>query len=214
MLPTLLFILGAYLLYALHAVWSRRRGGLAIRRNPPVRSGRLSLAAGGAGLAIVSLLCLWLFVDAPDEPQKPGGMLAAVLTEGWQAHQADYRLESLPLKVEKAPEPVEQPVYAYLHPEAPAPQIKPEKKPAAPRPLRKAQVKRLADDRHKKGWVAARAAKKPKVAGKTAAKKKKKPRPSPGGPPAAPEGPTRLGKLALGNLLQPSPLPGTPGVGR
>lgn len=128
LLPTFLFILGAYAVYALlslvprRSAWGRRGS----------RSGRLpwiSLAAGAG-----SVLCLmWLLITgAPEDPGKDlrlAGIVGLTPGESLRQLQPEVRLEPPAPAVEAA-----RPTFVLVHPEAPAALMLPEKAASAVKP--------------------------------------------------------------------------------
>ena len=168
MLPTLAFILWAYGMYALITAWSRRRGGKFRSRDRGRRYGWLTLA-GSTALGLGLILCFCLPPDQPGQNLKFAGFLGGL---GWEdgAAKTERSLEPLPIKGQG---PGDQPAYAYLHPETPANQVGPEKKPPAPRPLRKPKLQKLAKPQAKGGKVSTSSPKKEKTTGKISPKKKK-----------------------------------------
>lgn len=131
MLPTFLFIIGAYAVYALLGLIPRRSA--SGRRGS--RSGRLpwiSLAAGAG-----TVLCLmWLLITgAPEDPGKDlrlAGIVGLTPGEGLRQMQPEVRLEPPAPAVEAA-----RPTFVLVHPEAPAALMLLEKAAAGkPRPVK------------------------------------------------------------------------------
>jgi hypothetical protein len=134
--PTIGFILCAYLVYALLRGMVRRGGRLYRRRHPwPQR--RLTLA-GGAGVGAGFLIFLAIAViPAPSGNFQYAGMI----TPGWEeemppSSRKPVRQEFPPIKVSGNPG---RPIYAYLHPETPAPQLTQENVSLAPRPTQRSR---------------------------------------------------------------------------
>jgi hypothetical protein len=171
LLPTLLFLIGVYGLFALHMAWSRRQSGLLASRSRERKLyGRLTLAGSGVALGLLIFLYLWMPFDSPEEPQKLA-LVVAGQTEGWLADQGLSRQEYLPVKVQAA---TGQPVYTYLHPDTSYGQMLPEKQGAALRQLRKPLPKKPTKEaRVKKPKANPRMVKKDKGPSKAAVKKKK-----------------------------------------
>jgi hypothetical protein len=188
LLPTLVFILVAYGLYALHTAWSRRQGGLLAGRGRDRKSRRLMMA--GSGLCLVGFIfaSLWLPFDSQEENQRLAELVVGQ-TDGWLMAKADPHVEYQPIKT---PATVEQPVYPFLHPEAIYTQSGPEKKPLPLRTLRKTRLKKAANPKGKKSQISSRTAQKDKPAGKGTLKKKK------GEAPPKPAAPAREASLRLG----------------
>jgi hypothetical protein len=116
LLPTFLFILGAYTLYATLTLWSRRFS----RRGRSCREVRTNRPAILAGLAVVASLA-WLLVSGGSDTQEKDLKLAGILgggkLEAGLPVQPEYRLEQAP---GKEIGPGGQPAFALLHPETPA----------------------------------------------------------------------------------------------
>lgn len=167
MLPTLIFILGAYLVYALVTVWPRRHNGSLRTRTRWRRFGRLTLA-GGLAVGLGLLLWFFLFPEQPPQELKLVDFLGTGWAEGWLG-QADSRLEYPQVKSQG---PGDQPVYALLHPETPPVQLSQEKKPAAPRVLGKPRLTKPTSQ-GKGAKSLAPPPKKERVATKSRLKKKK-----------------------------------------
>jgi len=174
-LPTLGFVLSAYLLYALFRAWSRHHR----RQFRPCRryrwKGRLGLVGGtGVGLGIIILISI---VGLPSQYENL--RTASIITASWgqdpsMPGQALQRQEILPIKNQSEQG---QPAYAYLHPETPAPQLLPDRKAPGPRRLHKSALKKPVP-RGKTVKVVARAPKKDTKKEKAPTKvqpKKKKP---------------------------------------
>ncbi len=178
MLPTLVFILIAYALYALHTAWSRRQGSLLACRGRDRKIGRFTVAASGLGLACLIFLAMWLPFESQEEHPKLAGLMLGQ-TDARLLAKAEPHLENLPIKSFAT---MEKPVYPFLHPEANYAQMLPEAKPAVPRALRKRHLKKVAEAKGKKSPASSTTAKKDKPA----AKVKKKPEATPKRAPAAP----------------------------
>jgi hypothetical protein len=169
-LPTLGFVLTAYLLYALFRAWSRHH----YRQFQPYRGyrrkGRLGLVGGtGVGLGIIILIAIVGF-PSQDENLRT----ASIITASWgyesqMPGQGLQRQEILPIKNQSEQG---QPAYAYLHPETPVPQLLPQKKGPRSRSLHKSTL-RNSGHQGKAHKVAARVHKKKKAATKARPKKKK-----------------------------------------
>lgn len=129
MLPTFLFILGAYAVYALLRLGSRRPAG-GRRGSRPGRLYWVTLLAGAW-----SVLCLgWLLITgAPEEPGNRLRLAGIVgLSPGeWPGHlQPEVRLEPPAPTVEAAA----RPTFVLVHPETPAALMLPEKAAQAVKP--------------------------------------------------------------------------------
>jgi hypothetical protein len=163
-----LFILGAYGVFALHLVWSRRQAGWSASRSR-TRQPRLTLTGSGVGLVCLFLLLLWLGAAPQEENHKLAGLLLAGRAHGWLADLSSQNLEYLPIKSTGGGE---QPTYLFLHPEIAAAQVLPEKK-AAPRQLRKTRLKKSPEARGQKGKAVSPSAKRGQALGKNPAKTSK-----------------------------------------
>ncbi|MCX5890599.1 MAG: hypothetical protein NTY36_14300 [Deltaproteobacteria bacterium] len=145
MLPTLIFILWAYGMYALISALAGRKGSRLRGRSPWRRYGWLGLLATtgiGLGLAVV----LAHSFDQENQSLKLSGFLGTVWADGWP-EQMERRVDDPPIKGTPAGD---QPVYALLHPgtspaelaqEKTAPKLRPAHKPKvskAPAPQAKA----------------------------------------------------------------------------
>jgi len=167
-LPTLGFVISAYLLYALFRAWSRHHR----RQFQPYRryrwKGRLGLV-GGTGIGLGSIILIAI-VGFPSQYENL--RTASIINASWgqdplMPGQALQRQEILPIKNQSEQG---QPAYAYLHPETPASQLLPERK-APPRRLHKPSLRKPAP-RGKGLKVVARAPKKEKTPAKARPKKK------------------------------------------
>ncbi|MEW6658365.1 MAG: hypothetical protein AB1424_06870 [Thermodesulfobacteriota bacterium] len=142
MLPTLGFVVTAYLLYALFRVWCRHHR----KQFQPYRryrwKGRLGWVGGtGVGLGIIILIAI---VGIPSQYENL--RTASIVTASWgqdplMPSQAMQRQEILPIKNQGQQG---QPVYAYLHPETPTPQLLSEKKGPGLRSLPKPTLRKPA----------------------------------------------------------------------
>jgi hypothetical protein len=176
-LPTLLFILWAYGMYALFTVVLQRKSGHCRGRNRWPRLVWL-VPTGMVGAGLVLLIWLSFSPDQQHQNLKLTGFLGTVYAEGWP-NKVDGSLEYPATKAQQNPGPGDQPVYTLLHPETPASQMEPEKKVPKPRPLRKTKASKTAANAKAKGNTAV--AKKDKVTAKSKTKKKKKHTAAPAG---------------------------------
>jgi hypothetical protein len=170
-LPTLIIILGAYLVYALIKGWPRRRRGVTLRgdwgRCP--RFGGMTLARGvGLGMA----LFLW-FSLAPDH--KEGNLtMAGFMGTGWAGSWTGESARPVEYPVTKAQAAGDRPVYALLHPETPLEGLGQEKAASAPRSRKKPKSQKLADSPGRGGKTTLdQSPKKEKVTATTRVPKKK-----------------------------------------
>jgi hypothetical protein len=171
-LPTLLFILWAYGMYALISALAGRKGSKFRARGPGRRYGWLALGSGlllGLGLTVVLARS---FVE-PDHNLGLAGFLGTVWAEGWP-DKVNQRVEYPPIKGTATGN---QPVYALLHPETSPADLAQEKTAAKPRPIKKPKVRNLQVPQAKSPKSTIQVAKKDKGAAKgkskTTAKKKK-----------------------------------------
>ncbi len=168
LLPTLLFILGAYSLFAIYTLWSRyRRKRLrSVRRGPT--SPPLLLGSG-----IIVLICaIWLIARFFPPPSNKIFHLAGVLgaaEPGLIMARAELTPEKLPVANTGVGD---HPGYALLHPETPA-MLMPEKPASPPSPPRKPRAKRPATGEAQKNAMSGKPMAKEKPTGKNRTKKKK-----------------------------------------
>ena len=175
MLPTLVFILWAYGMYALISALAGRKGSRLRGRSPWRRYGWLGLVATtgiGLGLAVV----LAHSFDQENQSLKLAGFLGTVWADGWP-EQVERRGEDPPIKGTPAGD---QPVYALLHPGTSPAELAQEKTAPKLRPAHKPKVNKAPASQPK----GAKAVTKPKKEQLTAknksktAKKKKTPSPT------------------------------------
>jgi hypothetical protein len=168
LLPTLIFILGAYLSYALISAWPKRSGVPGRSRGRWRRFGWITLAgAVGSG----SALLLWLSLSPAQKQQnlKMEGFMGTVWADGVMGESP----RPLEYPMAKTQAPGDHPVYALLHPETPEGGLGQGKPPVAHRSLKKPRPHNLATSQGKGGKALAQSAKKEKVTAKTRPKKKK-----------------------------------------
>ena len=172
MLPTLVFILWAYGMYALVAALSGRKGSTFRARSPWRRFGWLGLV-GGAGVGLVLAVILANSFDQENQNLKLSGFLGTVYAEGWP-DKVDRRVEYPPMK---SPASGDQPVYALLHPGTSPAELAQEKTAPKPRPVKKPKIKAPAPQAKGGTKAVAQKPKKDQVVAKNKAKiaKKKKP---------------------------------------
>ncbi len=132
MLAALLFILGAYGIYALISALCGRRAG-ALRQGRSWRGlgwlGLLAAAGVGLGLALV----LAQSFDERHQDLKLAGFLGTVWAEGWPDRMSP-RAEEPPIKATASGD---QPGYALLHPGTPAAELASKTMTPRPRPAPK-----------------------------------------------------------------------------
>jgi hypothetical protein len=172
-LPTLIFILWAYGMYALISSLSGRKGSRFRPRSPWKKYGWLGLVGGvalGAGLIVV----LAQSFDEHNHHLKLAGFLGTVWAEGWP-DKVERRVEEPPVKGTSSGD---QPVYALLHPGTPPAKLAQEKTGPKPRPALKPKPHKAAAPQAKGTKQTAQKPKKELAAAKNksnTAKKKKAP---------------------------------------
>jgi apolipoprotein N-acyltransferase len=172
LLPTILFILGAYGLYALAVVWCQWQRSRFLGRRGKGRPRWLTLAGGAVFLGVFLTLLFWLAPANTDQKVSLAGILGVSEAEVGLAKQADLRAASL--HIDQTPANG-QPAYALLHPESP-PSLQPPAKPPVGKNLHKLKGKQASELQRTK--MEARLNKKDKAAGKIRAKKKKASQPT------------------------------------
>jgi hypothetical protein len=138
-IPTLVFVLWAYGMYALISALSGRKGRRFRARSSWRKYGGLALAAGAAaGIGLV--LVMAQSYEGESQRLKLAGFLGTVWAEGWP-DKVEQRVEDPPVKSTASGD---KPVYALLHPGtslAGPVQAKAASKPRAHKPkLHKAEV--------------------------------------------------------------------------
>jgi hypothetical protein len=167
LLPTILFILGAYALYALAVVWCQWQRSRFLGKRGKGRPRWLTLTGGAVFLGVFLSLLFWLAPANPDQKVRLAGILGVSEGDAGLAKQANLRAATLHLN--QTP-PSGQPAYALLHPESP-PLLLPPAKPLVGSHLRKPKVKRASEGQ--KPRVEAKLSKKDKTPAKVKARKKK-----------------------------------------
>lgn len=126
-LPSILFFVAAYGVYALMLAWCRRQRFRFQEKAAP-RPRWLILLRGAALLGLLLGLAFWLKPDLRDQKLKLAGILGLSEEVTLRSHQELPPVMTPPLKEggEKG-----QPVYALLHPESPPTLLPPAKLPAA-----------------------------------------------------------------------------------
>ena len=175
MLPTLVFILWAYGMYALISALAGRKGTRFRGRGPGRRYGWLALVAGAvAGLGLAAVLAQSF--DDRHQNLKLAGFMGTVWAEGWP-DRVEQRLDYPPIKSTAAGD---QPAYALLHPGTSPADLAQEKAKTGlkPRPAKKPKTQKASAPQAKGAKVMAQKPKKDQAAAKSKPKtpiKKKKP---------------------------------------
>lgn len=129
MIPTLVFVLWAYGMYALISALSGRKGSRFRARRSWRKYGWLGLAAGAAtGIGLV--LVMAQSYDGKNHRLKLAGFLGTVWAEGWP-DKVKHRVEAFPVKSTASGN---QPVYALLHPGTSPAELAQNKTASKPRP--------------------------------------------------------------------------------
>ena len=168
MLPTLVFILWAYGMYALISALSGRKGSRLRARSPWRRYGWLALVAStGIGLGLA--LALAYSFDREKQSLKLSGFLGTVWAEGF-SDKVEHRIEEPPIKGTVSGG---QPVHALLHPGISHTELAQGKTAPKPRPAHKPKLRKLETSQAKGAKVAAQEPKKEPAAAKNKTTKKK-----------------------------------------
>ncbi|MDI6852291.1 MAG: hypothetical protein QME75_01635 [Deltaproteobacteria bacterium] len=167
-MPTLLFVFGAYSLYALFTLWSRYRRIDFRGERYGAKSPRLVLSGGAAVLGCLILLVFGFSPPAPHQTPRLAGVLGGFELE-LKTAKAELAAENLP--------PVnggqgEHPAYALLHPETP-PMLEPAKPASSVSPSRRPKIKRPVKSGMPKRQTASKSAKREKPANNFQIKKNK-----------------------------------------
>jgi len=173
-LPTILFIIGAYALYALVVVWCRWQRSRFLGRRGPDKPQWLTLAWGAVFLGLFLCLISGLAPSTSDQKIRLAGILG--VSEGQEGLAKQAALRAASPQVDQKP-PGGQPAYALLHPESP-PSLTPPAMPLAGSQLRKPKAKQAAVKEPQKPRVEASLTKKDKAPSKVKAKKKKASQPA------------------------------------
>jgi hypothetical protein len=173
-LPTLVFILWAYGMYALISALSGRKGSSFRPRSRWRRYGWLGLLAStGVGVGLVVVMANSF--DQGSQNLKLSGFLGTVWAEGWP-DKVDRRVEYPPIK---GPASGDQPVYALLHPGTSPAELAQEKTAPKPRPVPKPKMRKAPGSQGKGAKTATQKSKKDLAAAKNKSKAAKKKKPSP-----------------------------------
>lgn len=185
MLPSILFFLAVYALYALVLAWcSRQRFHFRDKAAPRPRW--VVLARGAVALGLILALVFWLKPDTDLPQPRLAGILGLSPGEELPARGSLSPVAEIPLK---EPEGKGQPVYALLHPESPPTLLPPQKLPVATR-ARKGQEHLPPKIGMKTPKTASPGKSREKTSGKPKGKKKKVSGlpANPGGGPSEPKG--------------------------
>jgi len=169
LLPTILFILAAYGIYALIVAWCRRQNYRFQRTQAKARPRWVTLAGGAIILGFTLWLIFWLTPPTQGQKVSLAGILG--LTEG-EARLASKAAPHKPLPSLRQQQPGGEPVYAHLHPTSP-PTLSPPTKPSTGTKLRKLKRKRTSAFKSKKAKVRSKRKKKGRASTKATRKKKK-----------------------------------------
>jgi hypothetical protein len=140
LLPTILFIIAAYTLYALVLGWCQWQRSRFLDRPSKARSRWLTRAGSALILGLLLWVILWLAPPAPEQNLRLAGILGVTEGEVWLAKKD--MAPTVPLQLDQKP-PNGQPVYALLHPESP-PSLQPPDQPPGGIKLRRPKGKRSA----------------------------------------------------------------------
>jgi hypothetical protein len=171
LLPTILFILVAYALYALVMLWCRWQSFRFLGSRTRARPRWLTLVGGAGVLGLILWLIFWLAPKTPDHKVRLAGILGVSEGEAWLVKKAAALTVPPPLNQKP---PNGEPAYALLHPESP-PSLLPPAKPPAGTKLRKRKGKRTSARRKpRKSRAKPRLTKKKRARSKVKAQKKKR----------------------------------------
>lgn len=130
MLPSILFFLAIYGLYALVLAWCNRQQRFRFQEKAAPRPRWLIMVRGAIVLGLVLGLVFWLKPEADQPPLRLAGILGLPPDEALPVQGSLTPVMELPLK---EPDGKGQPVYALLHPESPLSLLPPHKLPVASR---------------------------------------------------------------------------------
>lgn len=169
MLPTIIFILAAYALYALVMWWCRwQRAHLWARRNQ-AKSRWLTLMGSAGILGVFLFLLVWLAPATPHQSLELAGILGLSEVEPRLVQKATSSAASLQPETQPTNG---QPAYVLLHPASP-PSLLPPPKPLAGSQLRKPKGKGASVSKAPHSKAGSRTHKKDKASPKNNALKKK-----------------------------------------
>lgn len=170
MLPTILFILVAYALYALVMVWCRWQSFRFLGNRTQARPRWLTLVGGAGVLGLILWLIFWLAPATPDHKVRLAGILGISEGEAWLVKKAAALTAPPPLNQQP---PNGEPTYALLHPESP-PSLLPPTKPSAGTKLRQRKGKRTTARKSRKPREKPQLTKNKRARSKVKAQKKKR----------------------------------------
>lgn len=168
MLPTVLFIIVAYTLYALVVGWCRWQRFRFLERQGKTRHRWLTLAGGALSLGLLCYVIFWMAPAEPDQNLRLANILGVSEGEAWLKKSA--MLPKIPLQLDQR-QPDGQPAYALLHPESP-PSLLPPAKPPVGNKFRKLKGKRSSVRKLQNSGQ------EPRLTKKAKSRKKKAPKPS------------------------------------
>lgn len=175
LLPTFLFILGAYALYALVVVWCRWQRARFSGRREQGRPRWRTLTGGAVFLGLFLCLTSWLAPSNQDQKVKLAGILG--VSEGDVGLPKQAALRAATLQLDQKP-PGGLPGYTMLHPESP-PSLLPPARPGTVPKLGRPKVKQRARQEVQKPRPEASQTRKDKAPAKVkSARKKKAPLPT------------------------------------
>ena len=167
MLPTVLFIIAAYTLYALVVGWCRWQRFRFLESQNKARHRWLTLAGGALSLGLLCYVIFWMAPAEPDQNLRLANILGVSEGEAWLQRAA--MLPKIPLPLDQR-QPDGQPAYALLHPESP-PSLLPPAQPPVGNKFRKLKEKRSSVQTPKNSGQEAR----PTIKAKSKKKKTSKP---------------------------------------
>lgn len=184
MLPTVLFIIVAYILYALVVGWCRWQRFRFLERQSRTRPRWLTLAGGAASLGLLCYVIFWMAPDAPGQNMRLANILGVAEGKAWLEKKEISQRAPLqsPLQLEQR-QPDGQPVYAVLHPESPPSLLPPAKPPVRikhRKPKKKRSSVRESQNRKLDPRLSTKDASRKKGAPKPSARKSRKSRDSTG----------------------------------
>jgi hypothetical protein len=143
LLPTVLFIIVAYVLYALIVGWCRWQRFRLLEKPSRTRPRWLTLAGGVASLGLLFYVSFWMPPAAPNQDMRLANILGVAEGKAWLEKKGLVQKAVLqtPLQLDQR-QPNGQPVYAILHPESPPILLPPAKHPVG---IKHRRLKRKGD---------------------------------------------------------------------